>query len=120
MKPLVYVNTKVRIDAQTTDEVDSWELVAFGDCPIMHAAWNPKTQLLVCQINSVKENFVDFPVRTKSGAVNIQERRAEVYYRVTLSDKDAIQYILENFVGNYKGQDWKITVEDVQAVPEAV
>lgn len=119
MKPLVYVNTKVRVDAGSTVEADSWELVSFGDCPVMHAAWNPLTQILVCQINSVKENFVDFPTRTKTGSINMQERRAEQYYRVTISDKEAIQFIMDSFVGNYSGQEWQV-VYTPEVKPEAI
>lgn len=115
-KPLVYVNTKVKVD-QNPEDFDSWELLAFGDSPIMHAAWNPVKQMLVCQFNSVKENFVDFPTQNKAGKVTMQERRADQYYRQTISDKAAIQYILDNYVGNYDGQEWDIVIEQDEIVP---
>lgn len=113
-KPLVFVRTKVKVDNQP-EELDSWELLAFQDCPIMHAAFNPVKQALVCQFNSVKENFVDFPKQSAKGKVEIQERRAEQYYRQVVTDKEAIQYILDTYVGNYTGQEWEI-FSDEQAI----
>lgn len=110
MKPLIFVKTQIKVD-RIPEPVESWELVSFGPCPVMHAAWNPVAQMLVCQLDSVKENFVDFPVKDKKGGVNHQERRADQYYRVTLSDKDAVKYILENLTANYTDQEWEIRVD---------
>lgn len=117
-KPLVFVRTKVKIDNESK-ELDSWDLVAFGDCPIMHAAWNPLKQLLVCQFNSIKENFVDMPKQTKTGKVTFQQSRAEQYYRLTMYDQEAIQHILDTYVSNYDGQDWllKDQFEDQLVAP---
>lgn len=109
-KPLVFVKTKVKVDG-TPEDLDSWELLAFGPSPVMHAAYNPVKQALVCQIDSVKENFVDVPKQGKNGKVDIQERRVDQYYRIVINDTDAIQYILDNFVGNYTGQEWLNGVE---------
>jgi len=116
-KPLVFVKNKVRIE-KIGKEVDSWDLLAFGDSPIMHAAWNPLEQMLVCQFNSVKENFVDMPKASKTGKVTISQGRAEQYYRVTISDKSAVQFILDNYVSNYDGQEWELSeqVEEDQSV----
>lgn len=122
-KPLVYVNTKVRLN-QIPGPVDAWELISIEDCPIMHAAWNPDKQALVVQFSSVKENFVDFPIQNKkTGKVQMQERRADMYYRLTIEDHDAIQFILDNYVANFKNQNWKIGLpeqEDTQILQEAV
>lgn len=116
MKPLVFVNTQIRVD-KVPELVDSWELVAFSPCPVMHAAWNPVNQMLVCQLDSVKESFVDYPVRnTKTSKVDMQERRVDQYYRITLSDKEAIKFILENYVANFTDQEWEIQF-DVSAIP---
>lgn len=112
-KPLVFVNTKVKVDANP-DDFDSWELLAFGDCPIMHAAYNPVKQALVCQFNSVKENFVDYPTQSKAGKVTMQERRADQYYRQVVSDKEAIQFILETYVANYNGQEWDYKIDELE------
>lgn len=112
-KPLVFVQTKVKVDANPED-FDSWELLAFGDCPIMHAAYNPVKQALVCQFSSVKENFVDYPTQGKNGKVSMQERRAEQYYRQVVTDKEAIQYILDNYVGNYDGQEWDYKIDELE------
>lgn len=109
-KPLIFVKTKVKID-NDSQEMDSWDLVAFGECPIMHAAWNPLKQLLVCQFSSIKENFVDIPKQTKTGKVNFQQSRVEQYYRLTMYDKEAIQHILDTYVSNYDGQEWELKVE---------
>lgn len=112
-KPLVFVQTKVKVDSNP-EEYDSWELLAFADCPIMHAAYNPIKQSLVCQFNSVKENFVDYPTQNKAGKVTLTERRAEQYYRQVVTDKEAIQYILDNYVGNYDGQEWDYTIDEIE------
>lgn len=108
-KPLVYVNTKVKVDGVNGD-LRSWELIAFSPSPVMHAAWNPVKQVLVVQIDSVKEGFVDYPNQSKTGKVTMQERRIDQYYRVTIEDKEAIQHILENFVSNYDNQEWEMEV----------
>lgn len=107
-KPLVFVRNKVRIEKIGKD-LDSWDLLAFGDSPIMHAAWNPLEQMLVVQFNSVKENFVDVPKASNSGKVTINQSRAEQYYRVTISDKNAVQHILDTYVSNYDGQEWELS-----------
>lgn len=112
-KPLVYVKTQVKVDSNP-DPIESWELLALGECPVMHAAYNPVTQGLVCQFNSIKENLVDIPKQNSKGKISFQEKRAEQYYRVVVTDKDAIQHILDNFVSNYAGQDWNVTYEQPQ------
>lgn len=110
-KPLVFVKTKIKVDG-SQDELDSWELLAFSPCPIMHAAYNPIKQMLVCQFDSVKESFVDVPKQEKNGKVTIQERRVDQYYRPVIADLDAIQFILDNYVGNYTGQEWLHGIEE--------
>lgn len=107
-KPLVFVKNRVKFDKIEKD-AESWDLLSFGDCPIMHAAWNPLEQMLVIQFNSVKENFVDVPKASKSGKVTISSSRAEQYYRVTITDKAAVQHILETYVSNYDGQEWELS-----------
>lgn len=106
-KPLVFLNTKVRVEGNN-EPVNSWELIALADCPVMHAAWNPSKQALVVQFTSVKENFVDFPMQSKSGKVTMQERRADQYYRLTIDDLEAVKYILDTYVGNFSNQFWQI------------
>ena len=117
-KPLVFVKTKVLLNDK---ELDSWDLVSFGDCPIMHAAWNPEKQFLVCQFNSIKENQVDIPKQSNSGKVTFAKSKAHQYYRVTLYDKDAVQHILETYVSNYNENfDWTLQeqFEDLEVAPK--
>lgn len=106
-KPLVYVKTKIKVD-DGPDEFDSWELIAFNDCPIMHAAFNPIKQALVCQFNSAKEGFITVPVQGKNGKVEYQNRKSEQYYRQVITDKEAIQFILDTYTANYNGQQWEV------------
>jgi hypothetical protein len=112
-KPLVYVKTQVKVDSNP-EPVESWELLAFGESPIMHAAYNPVNKGLVCQFNSIKENFVDIPKQNPKGKVTFQERRAEQYYRVVVTDKEAIEHILNTYVSNYADQNWDVTYEQLQ------
>jgi len=109
-KPLVYVKTQVKVDTNP-EPIDSWELLAFGGCPIMHAAYNPVTQGLVCQFSSVKENYIDVPKANAKGQVKFQTQKAEQYYRVVVTDKDAIEHILSTYVSNYAGQNWNVVYE---------
>lgn len=106
-KPLVFVKNRVRIE-KIDKEVDSWDLVAFGDCPIMHAAWNPSEKLLVCQFDSHKENLLTVPKQTKSGKMTFGSSRADQYYRITLYDLDAVQHILDTYVSNAVPADWML------------
>jgi len=106
-KPLVFVKNKVRIE-KIGKEVDSWDLIAFGSCPIMHAAWNPYDKLLVCQFDSAKENLVQIPKQSSTGKVTFKESKAEQYYRVTIYDTDAVQFILDNYVANFEGGEWML------------
>lgn len=114
-KPLVFVRTKIRID-NDPEETDSWELLAIDKAHLMHAAWNPIKQMLVCQFDSVKESFQAVPKKSNSGKVTTQVQKVDEYYRVTIGDTDAIQNILDNFVVNYDGQEWKISVEPEEAL----
>lgn len=107
-KPLVFVKNKVKFE-NTGKEMNSWDLLSFENSPIMHAAWNPMEQMLVVQFNSVKENFVDVPKASKTGKVTMNPSRAEQYYRVTISDKAAVQHILDTYVSNYDGQEWELS-----------
>lgn len=107
-KPLVFVKNRVKIE-KIGKEIDSWDLIAFGPSSIMHAAWNPYDKLLVCQFDSAKENLVQIPKQSSTGKVTFKDSKAEQYYRVTIYDLDAIQYILDNFVGNFEGEkDWML------------
>lgn len=109
-KPLVFVRTKIKVEG-TEGELDSWELIALLPSPLMHAAWNPIKGMLVCQFDSVKEGFENTPKQDqKTKKVTFSLGRIDTYYRVTISDAEAIQYILENYVGNYTGQDWNMLV----------
>ncbi len=118
-KPLVQVKTRVRID-KIDKEVDSWDLLAFSDCPIMHAAWNPVDKMLVCQFDSAKENVIQIPKQAaNTGKVTFKESKAEQYYRVTIYDLDAIQFILDSYVANFKGGDWKLQ-EQLEDVDEEI
>ena len=107
-KPMVFIKAKVKID-KIEKELDSWDLVNFGDCPIMHAAWNPVQKMLICQIDSVKENLVTIPKQAKnSGNITLRESRSDQYYRVTISDLDAVQFILNTYVANAYPSDWML------------
>lgn len=114
MKPLLKVKTTVKIGGQGSPAIDAptWELIAILPSSLMHAVWNPDKQMLVCQFNSVKENYVDYPVKSKTGNINWQERKAEQYYRITVTDTDAVQTLLETYVENYKGEDFVIKFEE--------
>lgn len=105
MKPFLFISTTIQV--QDGSMIKSWELINLGDSSLMHAAWNPEKQLLVCQFNSVKENLTPYPVIVK-GKSTIQERKVEQYYRITVEDKDAVKYILENLTSNYTNQEWEI------------
>lgn len=113
MKPLLKVKTTVKIGGVDSPAVETptWELIAILPTSLMHAVWNPEKEMLVCQFNSVKENFVDYPVKSKTGNVNWQERKAEQYYRITLTDIDAIKDLLNTYVENYKGEDFVMKFE---------
>lgn len=116
-KPLVFVKTRVKID-KIGKEVDSWDLLAFSDCPIMHAAWNPVDKLLVCQFDSAKENIIQIPkAATNTGKITFKEGKAEQYYRVTIYDLDAVQFILDTYVANFKGGEWMLQ-EQLEQVEE--
>jgi hypothetical protein len=120
MKPLLKVKTTVKISGV---EAPTWELVSILPSSLMHAVWNPDQQVLVCQFDSVKENFIDYPVKSKAGSFNWQERRAEQYYRLNLTDTDAIKHLLDNYVDNYKGEEFIIKFEQPEqpaSKPEAV
>ena len=105
-KPLVFIKTKVKID-KYENELDSWDLISFGECPIMHAAWNPVQKVLICQFDSAKENIVTIPKQAaNSGKVTFKESKAEQYYRVTIYDLDAVQFILDTYVANSVPSDW--------------
>jgi hypothetical protein len=105
-KPLVKVNTTIRID---NNPVQSWELLSFGECPIMHAAWNPQARVLICQYDSVKESIESIPVfNKKTKKVDYEQKRVDAYYRVTVEDKEGIKFILDNLVSNYKGEEFDI------------
>lgn len=107
MKPFLFISTTIQV--QDGSMIKSWELVNLGESSLMHAAWNPEKQLLVCQFNSVKEAIVPYPVVAKNGkSSSIQDKRVEQYYRITIEDKDAIKYILENLTSNYTNQEWEI------------
>ncbi len=106
MKPFLFIYTTIQV--QDGSMVKSWELINLGGSNLMHAAWNPEKQLLVCQFDSVKENLAQVPVVGKNGKASIQDRRVEQYYRITVEDKNAIKYILENLTSNYVDQEWEI------------
>lgn len=117
MKPLLKVKTTVKISGV---DAPSWELISILPTSLMHAVWNPDQEMLVCQFNSIKENFIDYPVKKKGGGVDWQERKAEQYYRVTLNDVDAIKDLLESYVENYKGEDFAFKFEQPTPEPEQV
>lgn len=117
MKPLVFVKNRVRIE-KIGKEVDSWDLLAFGDSPIMHAAWNPYDKFLTCQFISHKENLIQIPKQSSTGKVTFKDSKADQYYRVTTYDLDAVQYILDTFVGNYKGQEWMLQDQFIETPAE--
>lgn len=106
-KPLVFVKTRVRIN-KIDREVDSWDLIAFGDSPIMHAAWNPHEKFLVCQFDSSKEDVIQTPKQANNGKITLKPGKAEMYYRVTIYDLDAIQFVLDTYVGNTVPKDWML------------
>ena len=112
-KPLVFVKNRVRIEKISKD-VDSWDLISLGDCPIMHAAWNPHEKFLICQFNSSKENVVQVPKQSSNGKVTFKDGRAEQYYRVTIYDLDAIQHILDTYVSNSVPVDWQLQDQFVE------
>lgn len=106
-KPFLFVNTTVTVGDGTP--VNSWELINIGDSTLMHAAWNPEQSLLVCQFNSIKESIIPYPVMKKNGKTpEMQERRVDQYYRITIGDKDAIKYLLTELCANYTNQEWDI------------
>lgn len=113
-KPFLFVSTTITVSDGS--QFKSWELVNMGDSSFMHAAWNPEKELLVCQFNSIKENMIPYPVVAKSGKTTFQEKRMEQYYRITIDDKTAVKYILENLCMNYTGQEWD--VKHVSTLPE--
>ncbi len=115
-KPFLFVSTTITVTDNT--QVNSWELFNIGDSTLMHAAWNPEKQLLVCQFNSIKENVVPYPVIGKNGKGTMQDKRMQQYYRITIEDKDAVKFILENLCINYSGQKWDISY--VPHVPESI
>ncbi len=108
-KPFLFLSTTIQV--QDGSMIKSWELINLGEGSLMHAAWNPEKQLLVCQFDSVKENLAPYPVVAKNGKTSIQERKVEQYYRITVEDKDAVRYILENLTSNYTNQEWEIKHE---------
>lgn len=117
-KPLVFVKNRVRIE-KIGKEVDSWDLISFGDCPIMHAAWNPHEKFLICQFSSSKENVIQIPKQSSNGKVTFKDSKADQYYRVTIYDKDAIAHILETYVSNWtEGDSWQL--QDQFEEPEEV
>lgn len=108
-KNLVFCNAEINTPDGKT--VKTWELVCFGQSPVLHAIWSPKDQKLVVQFDSVKEGIVPDYKRSNSGKVTENQRRMDQYYITRISDKDAIQSILDNFVINYKDQHWLIEDE---------
>ncbi len=111
-KPFLFV--KSTIQASDGIQTDSWELFCIGKSTLMHAAWNPEKQLLVCQFDSVKENIVPVPQVAKNGKFTTVDKRMAQYYRVTIEDKEAVKYLLENLCENYNGQDWDLKYTPVK------
>ncbi len=105
-KPFLFVSTTITVTDGS--QINSWELVNLGSGSLMHAAWNPEREMLVCQFNSVKENIVPYPVVAKTGKTSLQDKRVEQYYRITFDDKEAVKYLLENLCINYTNQNWDI------------
>lgn len=101
-----FLFVKTTITASDGSPTESWEMYSLGNSDLMHAAWNPEKQLLVCQYNSIKENVVPVPQVAKNGKFSTVDKRVQQYYRITIEDKDAIKYLLENLCANYDGQKW--------------
>lgn len=105
-KPFLFVESTITVTDGS--QFKSWELVNMGDSSLMHAAWNPEKELLVCQFNSVKENMIPYPVVAKNGKTSLQDKRMEQYYRITIDDKSAVEYILKNLCMNFTDQEWDV------------
>ena len=105
-KPFLFVNSSIKVSDKNI--TPSWELFSVGASNLMHAAWNPEKQLLVCQFDSVKENFIEVPQVAKTGKITTVDKRIDQYYRVTIEDKEAIKYMLENLCMNYTNQEWDL------------
>jgi hypothetical protein len=105
-KPFLFIETTITVSDGS--QIESWELINVGDSSIMHAAWNPEKELLVCQFDSVKETIVPYPMVAKNGKTTLQDKRVDQYYRITFTDKAAVKYILDNLCMNYTNQKWDI------------
>ena len=126
MKPLLFSRCKVKDNVQQDKE--SWELLPISsDSPILHAAWNPFSEILIVNLNQHKENLEAVPtgniIKGKKGEGDRQEttlRNVDTWYRVTITDKDAVQHILNTLTDNYIGQEWDIHYELAPTSTEAV
>lgn len=117
-KPLVFCRASV--DPGNGKTIDTWELIPVGPSPVLHAVWDRNLQKLAVQFDSVKESVVPFMKQGGSKAKpkpEIGERREERYYITRISDHDAVEAILKNFVANYKDQEWKLEPIPEEEVP---
>ena len=111
-KPLIFCNASVPVrNGENVTTIETWELIPIGPSPLLHAVWDRNDQKLAVQFDSVKESVVPYIKQGSSKAKPTQElaeRKEEKYYITRIADVAAIQAIMDNFVANYDGQEWKL------------
>lgn len=91
----------VSIKTQDGNRIETW-----GVCPISNTTkildgiYNPESKELSLLLDSVTEQYTDYPVQKgKDGKWEIQQRKLEQYYKLRLPEQD-IKFFLDNYVSN--------------------
>src|SRR5690349_12443386 len=85
------------------EAVKTWMLLPFGPSPIRQAMWSPPMQTLICEwTHSFKALTKVDKKGSKGQSKGTEQRMMDKYFMMNISDVQAIQAILDNFVVNYE------------------
>lgn len=95
LKPLFKYHLSIKAENEKT--IDTWGIYpVLNNTKILDGVYDPEGKVLKLLFDSVTEQYVDYPVETKNGKLELQQRKLDQYYRGSISNED-----LENFLNLY-------------------
>ena len=96
---------KLDIKTETGKTISTWGVYpVLNTTKIIDGVYDPEGKVLKLLFDSVTEQYIDYPVQTKNGKFEMQQRKLDQYYRGSINDQD-----IETFLSLYVDNNFEYT-----------
>lgn len=92
---------RVNLVYEDGKKMNTWGVIpVLSNTKILNGVYNPEEKVLRLYLDSLSQDYQQIPVQNGKGKVELQMRKMDKYYHISLDTPEDIKFFLDTYVEN--------------------